>query len=216
MRHEALVVRRGLPACPLPVEGRRASDNAKARFGADTGPTKGCPRRPAIRPIDAFKAAKPEYPLNVDSGRSRGAKTRRWCTLGVSHYQGWLGGLPAPTNLTDAGDCSRSANATQRRHKGTFTLPFTATSQRVAPAPKCWALAANPDDRRNGAAGVLPVRLSLGLRNEAWRRRASERVPIASGGHADLTRSGCLDNVVEGLASSLCPPRPRLPISSPC
>jgi hypothetical protein len=32
------------------VVGRRASDNVKARFGADTGPTRDCPRRRAIRP----------------------------------------------------------------------------------------------------------------------------------------------------------------------
>ena len=50
---------------PLRVEARRASDNVKARFGADTGPKKGCPRRPAIRPSETSPV------VDIGVGRNR-------------------------------------------------------------------------------------------------------------------------------------------------
>jgi hypothetical protein len=50
---EALVV----SALATISRGRRASHSVKARFGADTGPTRDCRRRRAIRPIEASKVA---------------------------------------------------------------------------------------------------------------------------------------------------------------
>jgi hypothetical protein len=86
---EAIVVRAGLP-CPLRV-GRRASDNVKARFGADTGPTRGCPRRRAIRPERALINVPAEHRDGEDCDHSKaspgtaGVRQERPLAAGLSN-----------------------------------------------------------------------------------------------------------------------------------
>ena len=105
---------------------------------------------------------------------------------------------PRPTAPTAAPKFSRPAILPQlHRTGGTFPLNSrcqTESGQRLnAVAPQGTPI--HVDSRNSNVGQVSPRR---------------------SGGHEDLTCSGCRDNVVEGPVSVPCPPRPRFPISSPC